>query len=614
MLRSILFAFALMLGTFAAFAQEHGDCGHPVPDKSIRDCTLVIERGEPGKLAELHLLRGLAHLMKHETDQALADLDTAVRLAPDRAVMFAARGDVHFGRREYERSVADYEEALRRNTNHAAAYVARSFALNKLGRPETPPPGLKEPPAHIDEMHFVLILADRLALLTDPKTKFRTQVEREFAALDQAIAVNPRDGPAYVKRAQALLRFGEPLAEARSILEEQIEAIANFGGYQAARVLADYDRATLVSPTLVDALLARGEFHRLRGHYDRAIADLSEAVRLRPEDGAAYVRRGKASLMKGDYARAVADFGEVMRITPNQPKAYHWRGLAHVKMGQREKAIADFRKATEIGIDIDRRDEGTEREIKLLGVSLAERTRWVHERVIANHQAGITKGWGRSNIASVYFDRCLERIYRGEFDLAAQDCDQAFRLWPENLRAMLVRRARTFARKGETNQAIADFSEAIKIDPRGVDLYFARAEIHFEQGDYDRAIADFTEVLRVPSYVGYHSALTGRGEAYAQKRQFATLIADYDECIRQVSDARAPYYQRGFAYEQLGDRDKAIADYRKVLSFGSASFPRVRASKLDGYTLSIEGLKRTRHAALRWQCRTERGPLAVNVA
>ena len=588
MLRLIVFTFVLMLGTHSGIAQEHGDCGHPVPDRSIRDCTLLIERGGAAadKLAEFHLLRGLAHFMKEETDRALLDFDAAIRLAPDQAAPLAARGDIHFQRNQYERSVADYEEAFRRNPNDAAVYFARHQALEKLGRPTSPPEGLKQPP-HL-EFHFAMHLRSRHDLIVHRTARFRAQVESEFAQLDQAIALNPKDGVAYVKRARAFLRFGETLVEADRILLEKDQAIPNFGGRQADRVLADYDRAIRVSPTLAEAFLARGEFFRVKGDYDRAIADLSEALRLHPDDGKANVSRGRAYFKKRDYGRAVVDFDEAARRIPKVPELYHRRGRAHAGMGERSKAIADFRKAIETGLDIDRVYSEAHSDLERLGVSREEIRRWEVDYTIDRHQRGIALA--PIVIGSAYFDRCLDWIGKGEYDAATRDCDQAFLLYPLNPEFRLTRRARVFVIKGEFDRAIADLSQAIQKGPKNYGTWFDRAVVHFKKGDYDRAIADFTEVLRLrPAHV---SAYTGRGEAYGQKQEYARAVADYDESIRLSSGPLAPYYQRGFAHEQMGQRDKAIADYRKVLSFKRDVVRGVRMIKLDEFELSEQGLKR----------------------
>ena len=60
-----------------SFAKEAADCGHPVPDRSIRSCSLVIEGGGSGsqELADAHLLRGAATITTGDFDRAIADLE-----------------------------------------------------------------------------------------------------------------------------------------------------------------------------------------------------------------------------------------------------------------------------------------------------------------------------------------------------------------------------------------------------------------------------------------------------------------------------------------------------------------------------------------------------------
>jgi tetratricopeptide (TPR) repeat protein len=191
---------------------------------------------------------------------------------------------------------------------------------------------------------------------------------------------------------------------------------------------------------------------------------------------------------------------------------------------------------------------------------------------------------GLLRIGSAYFDRCLDRIGKGEYDLAAQDCDQSFRPYPERFEVKLDIKARAFMTKGELDWAIADLSQPIHLKPSNYGTWFSRGEVHFKKSDYDRAIADFTEVIRLnPRHV---SAYTAKGEAHAQKQEYAWAIADYDESIHLSPGASAPHYQRGFAHEQMGQRDKAVADYRFVVSFKRDVVRGARPIKLNEFALS----------------------------
>ena len=557
------------------------------PSATVRSLSSEAER-PPTRLPSFHLLRGIAYFMKEERDRALADFDAVIRLAPTWAAPYAGRGDINYQKGQYEQSVADYEEALRRNPNDVLVYLARLGALYKLGRPRTPPKGIKLPPhLEVEGPGIILIPGGRRLDLVDGKTAwFRKNVESEFAERDRAIALNPGNGAAYVKRAQLFLQFGETMVEGDRVPLEEDQAIPNFGELQAARALADYDRAIRVSPTLAEAFLARGSFFFRRGDYDRAIADLSEALRLRPDDGDAYVSRAKAYIKRKDYGRAVADFGEAIRSIPKRPDLYLRRGLAHEAMGERSKAIADYRKAVETGVEINLVYYPV--ELERLGVSYEESRRWGADYTIELHQRGITLD--PIVIGDAYFDRCIDRIKTGEYDLAAQDCDQSFRLDPRSIDRRLTTRAFAFIGKGEFDHALADLSRVIEMRPGEFRPWFDRGEVHFRKGDFDRAIADFTETLRL--HPGDAGALMGRGKAHAQKRDQARAFADFGEAIRAFDqlisghhDQVYCHYQRGFAYEQLGERDKAIADYRKVLSLD-------RETAQPEFDLSEEGLKR----------------------
>ena len=74
--------------------------------------------------------------------------------------------------------------------------------------------------------------------------------------------------------------------------------------------------------------------------------------------------------------------------------------------------------------------------------------------------------------------------------------------------------------------------------------------------DYDRAIANFDEALKLdPKYV---VALNARGLAYEGKGQHDRAIADYDRAIELDPKYAAGFVNRGNAYRSKGRDDQAI--------------------------------------------------------
>jgi hypothetical protein len=111
---------------------------------------------------------------------------------------------------------------------------------------------------------------------------------------------------------------------------------------------------------------------------------------------------------------------------------------------------------------------------------------------------------------------------------------------------------------------IADFDKIIAHDPQLAVAYFYRGSAYGAKGDRDRAIADFNEAIRLDP--NNAQALNGRG--YALSRSSAKCsrrLADCNESLRLVPTDANTLDSRGFANLKSGQLDAAIADYDSVL-------------------------------------------------
>jgi tetratricopeptide (TPR) repeat protein len=99
------------------------------------------------------------------------------------------------------------------------------------------------------------------------------------------------------------------------------------------------------------------------------------------------------------------------------------------------------------------------------------------------------------------FKRGYAAHLAGDLERAAADYTEAIRLNPKSVRAY-NNRAVVYQSQGDLERAIADFSAAIRLDPTSSRAYQSRAAAYETQGDLAKADADLAEARRVyrPKY------------------------------------------------------------------------------------------------------------------
>jgi len=112
---------------------------------------------------------------------------------------------------------------------------------------------------------------------------------------------------------------------------------------------------------------------------------------------------------------------------------------------------------------------------------------------------------------------------------AIADYNQALRLNPNDPNAY-IGRGHVFSFQTDDAKALADYNRAINVDPNCASAYICRGNVYYRQGNYDRAIEDHTQAIRLDP--NNDSAYTNRGDCYAHKNNYDKAIADLNNAIR----------------------------------------------------------------------------------
>ena len=118
-------------------------------------------------------------------------------------------------------------------------------------------------------------------------------------------------------------------------------------------------------------------------------------------------------------------------------------------------------------------------------------------------------------LAIAYATRAMAYGRYSQKDLALADFDDAVALQPDDVN-IRFNRAVALERKGKFEQAIADLDKVLAARPDFWNASYERGYIFMQNRDYDRAIIDFDQVLRVNP--GYEKAVRQRADALQAKQ------------------------------------------------------------------------------------------------
>lgn len=159
--------------------------------------------------------------------------------------------------------------------------------------------------------------------------------------------------------------------------------------------------------------------------------------------------------------------------------------------------------------------------------------------------------------------------------LSSQDADQIVasctRLlqsgrYPENRANMYLNRGVGYRRRGDLDRAIADQSEAIRINPSLYAAYINRGDTYHQKKNYEQALADFEIAIQLKprdakAYFLAAKAARGLNDRYR-------TIVNLNEAISLNPNYAEAYYWRGVYYDETGEKIPAIKDFQKAAALG----------------------------------------------
>ncbi len=125
-----------------------------------------------------------------------------------------------------------------------------------------------------------------------------------------------------------------------------------------------------------------------------------------------------------------------------------------------------------------------------------------------------------------------------------------------------------YRQQNRYDQALSDYSIALKTHTRDATTWLNRGNIYFDLEQDDKAIHDYNQALAIEP--DNFTALTNRGAILARRGEYEAAFRDFARAEKSNPKHHQIYLNRGLAYDKSENYSKAIENYTTYLKFRPA--------------------------------------------
>jgi|GEM_PF-882266 len=180
-------------------------------------------------------------------------------------------------------------------------------------------------------------------------------------------------------------------------------------------------------------------------------------------------------------------------------------------------------------------------------------------------------GWGvflfeRERRAAIALEDAEKAFEKKDFNGAIALLSRALEmhLFPAQKATAYDRRAWLENQKFKYDEAIRDYTEAIRLRYPGTDAYWGRGWAYQGKGEWDKALKDYARVLRRDPSVG--QVYFNRGQIFLERKKWKRARDDFSEAIRCEPTNAAAFLNRAMAHFELNNLDRALASADSAVS------------------------------------------------
>ena len=269
------------------------------------------------------------------------------------------------------------------------------------------------------------------------------------------------------------------------------------------KAITYFERALVVQPRNVDALIDHGFALLAQGNVPEALDSFDEAVRVDGASPAALHGRGVVYEALERDSRALEEYSKAIRLAPDWAEAYYARGVIYERLGQYDRAAEDLEQATTL----------------------------------------------RSDFSPAHLARGIVRTATRDYQWALRDLNMALSLDPRMSEAY-YRRGVVYAALDEYEQAVTDLGRALELAPMDCQVLRERSSVQLSLEQFDGVLKDCSHVIELDG--GDALIYDRRGLAYTELQEYRKALHDLTQAIELQPLFTKAYVHRSQVYEKQG--------------------------------------------------------------
>ena len=509
--------------------------------------------------SQAHLIRGLVHVARRESSEAIDALTEALKVDPTNTEALKELGKEFFRNRKYAEALNYFKtnKKLSKGDPEVQLSVVKSHiglaqydeAIKELKK------GAKAFPSDARFPYYLGVIDEQGSNWFEAQQNYR-----------KAIQINPRDIKAHVRLATLLLRDNKP-EKARELLTRaeklgatrDAELAVEVG--QAYLMLGDEEKALGLFESAIarnasnlDARIKLARFYLESKDSEKAMEQLKQFMDTNTQDAQLNMLLADVLREQGQYERSIELLDRLIEADPKNARYVFKRGLAYFEWDNYETARSQFLKAY------------------TMDTSFREAYFFVGRVDFAKHEYDQAMKVFRSVLDEDRFNGEF-RFYlaytlemNGNLPQALEEYNQIERLAPsygDTNPELFFRRGQILARQGSYRKAKDDLVMALKSNPEHLGALLALGDTLFDEREYTQAIELYERALKIRDTLPRAHYQVGRAHAYLKNQTEA--IEAFERSIKLGLKEALAHETLGFLYRDTGNPTKAVEHFKKYL-------------------------------------------------